>query len=156
MSMATAFEPCFVRSGQASNNTEFIYNIAIIVFCCICLVISIACYGVLIRIISGIIKADASVSLQFQLLKRNKYVIVIGSVLVIYTVYLISYSAIKFLFVSSSRLGISRTGMYYVRWAFQTMMCLHALLQPLCYFRMREFRNVFKKCAYYPGFYAFF
>lgn len=35
-----------------------------------------------------------------QLLKRNKYIIVIGSVLAVYTVYLISYSAIKFLFLS--------------------------------------------------------
>uniref|UniRef100_A0A0R3S6F0 G_PROTEIN_RECEP_F1_2 domain-containing protein n=1 Tax=Elaeophora elaphi TaxID=1147741 RepID=A0A0R3S6F0_9BILA len=82
-----------------------------------------------------------------QLLKRNKYIIVIGSVLAIYTVYLISYSAIKFLFVSrlkSSRLGLSRTAMYYVRWGFQTLMCLNTLLQPLCYFRMHEFRSAFK------------
>uniref|UniRef100_A0A1I7VHS0 G_PROTEIN_RECEP_F1_2 domain-containing protein n=1 Tax=Loa loa TaxID=7209 RepID=A0A1I7VHS0_LOALO len=82
-----------------------------------------------------------------QILKRNKYVIVIGSVLAIYTVYFISYSAIKFLFVTrlkSSRLGISRTAMYYVRWGFQTLMCLNALLQPLCYFRIHEFRNAYK------------
>uniref|UniRef100_A0A0R3R4H9 G_PROTEIN_RECEP_F1_2 domain-containing protein n=1 Tax=Brugia timori TaxID=42155 RepID=A0A0R3R4H9_9BILA len=82
-----------------------------------------------------------------RLLKRNKYVIVIGSVLAIYTVYLISYSAIKFLFVSrlkSSRLGISFTAMYYVRWGFQTLMCINTLLQPLCYFRMQEFRSTFK------------
>uniref|UniRef100_A0A915Q1F0 G-protein coupled receptors family 1 profile domain-containing protein n=1 Tax=Setaria digitata TaxID=48799 RepID=A0A915Q1F0_9BILA len=86
-----------------------------------------------------------------QMLKRNKYVIVIGSVLAIYTVYLISYSAIKFLFVSrlkSSRLGIPKTAMYYVRWGFQTLMCLNALFQPLCYFRMREFRSAYKSVIF--------
>ncbi|VDK75289.1 unnamed protein product [Onchocerca ochengi] len=86
-----------------------------------------------------------------QLLKRYKYVIVIGSVLAIYTVYLISYSAIKFLFVSrlrSSRMGISLTAMYYIRWGFQTLMCLNALLQPLCYFRTHEFRSAFKSVIF--------
>lgn len=155
---------CFVRSGQASSDTEFVYNIFIIIFCFVCLVISVACYTALIRFITKIVKADELLAMNSdcqiieknngelnrtrkQLLRRNKYVIVIGSVLAVYTVYLISYSSIKFLFVSrlkSSQLGISRTAMYYVRWGFQTMLCLHSLLQPLCYFRMREFRYAFK------------
>uniref|UniRef100_A0A9J2Q5D6 G-protein coupled receptors family 1 profile domain-containing protein n=1 Tax=Ascaris lumbricoides TaxID=6252 RepID=A0A9J2Q5D6_ASCLU len=42
------------------------------------------------------------------------------------------------------RIGLSRTSMYYARWIFQSLMCLHSLLQPLCYFRMREFRAMFK------------
>nr|CRZ23596.1 Bm4526 [Brugia malayi] len=155
---------CFIRNSQISNNTEFVYNIVVIVFCFVCLVISVACYGGLIRVISKIVKNDTSIAIdndcqandslngefnrtRKRLLKRNKYVIVIGSVLAIYTVYLISYSAIKFLFVSrlkSSRLGISFTAMYYVRWGFQTLMCINTLLQPLCYFRMQEFRSTFK------------
>uniref|UniRef100_A0A8R1TST8 G_PROTEIN_RECEP_F1_2 domain-containing protein n=1 Tax=Onchocerca volvulus TaxID=6282 RepID=A0A8R1TST8_ONCVO len=158
---------CFVRNSQISNNTEYIYNISVIIFCFICLVISVICYSGLIRVISKIIKSDAmSVNSEYQcdngmnndfsrakkqLLKRYKYVIVIGSVLAIYTVYLISYSAIKFLFVSrlrSSRMGISLTAMYYIRWGFQTLMCLNALLQPLCYFRTHEFRSAFKSVIF--------
>ncbi|VBB34695.1 unnamed protein product, partial [Acanthocheilonema viteae] len=156
---------CFVRNSQISNNTEYVYNVSVIVFCFLCLFISVACYSGLIRVISKIIESDTKTEIDSdyqtnssikggefnrtkrQLLKRHKYVIVIGSVLAIYTVYLISYSAIKFLFVSrlkSSRLGISRTAMYYLRWGFQTLMCLNTLLQPLCYFRMHEFRRAFK------------
>ncbi|KAM3721738.1 Beta-2 adrenergic receptor [Dirofilaria immitis] len=158
---------CFVRNSQISNNTEYIYNISIIIFCFVCLIISIICYSGLIRVISKIIKNDMMpvnsehqydnvMNNEFnrakkQLLKRNKYVVVIGSVLAIYTVYLISYSAIKFLFVSrlrSSQMGISLTAMYYIRWSFQTLMCLNTLLQPLCYFRMREFRSAFKSVIF--------
>ncbi|VDN05933.1 unnamed protein product [Thelazia callipaeda] len=98
---------CFVRTGQTSTEMEYVYNIVIIVFCFVCLVIAIVCYSALIRVISKIIRTDTSLlhleelnRTKRQLLRRNKYVIVIGSVLSIYIVYLISYSAIKFLFVS--------------------------------------------------------
>ncbi|MFH4983895.1 hypothetical protein AB6A40_010604 [Gnathostoma spinigerum] len=40
--------------------------------------------------------------------------------------------------------ALSRTSMYYIRWIFQSLMCVHSLLQPLCYFRMREFRATFR------------
>ncbi|VDO43690.1 unnamed protein product [Onchocerca flexuosa] len=45
-------------------------------------------------------------------------------------------------------MGISLTAMYYIRWGFQTLMCLNALLQPLCYFRTREFRTAFKSIIF--------
>ncbi len=38
-----------------------------------------------------------SKKLNKQLLKRHKYVLVIGSVIIIYTVYLFSYSALQLL-----------------------------------------------------------
>ncbi|KHN79516.1 hypothetical protein Tcan_13679 [Toxocara canis] len=157
---------CYVRSGT-SLDSQFVYNVGIIFFCFMCLVISIVCYTALIRVISRIVKSDAEMMnaneykicaengeqkrTHKQLLKRNKYVIVIGSVIMIYTVYLISYSAIQILYVSRlarmlsfMRASISRKSMYYARWIFQSLICLHSLLQPLCYFRMREFRTMFK------------
>lgn len=55
------FTACFVRNSQISNNTEYIYNVSVIVFCFVCLFISIACYSRLIRVISRIIKGDTPV-----------------------------------------------------------------------------------------------
>ncbi|VDK19743.1 unnamed protein product [Anisakis simplex] len=147
---------CYVRSGT-SLDSQFVFNVGVIVFCFTCLIISIICYTALIRVISRylschkyLVKSNGFLigeqkRTHKHILKRNKYVIVIGSVIMIYTVYLISYSAIQFLYVSRLTrfkkilFSFFTRSMFYLRWIFQSLMCLHSLLQPLCYFRMREF-----------------
>uniref|UniRef100_A0A915HMC0 G-protein coupled receptors family 1 profile domain-containing protein n=1 Tax=Romanomermis culicivorax TaxID=13658 RepID=A0A915HMC0_ROMCU len=94
-----------------------------------------------------------------QLLKRNKYAIVIGSVILVYTTYLLTYSAIQvfqYLHLSQEPSGgngdtvdgrrssddvrrYQTSGV--VRWSLLLLLGLHSIFQPLCYFRMREFRR---------------
>lgn len=94
-----------------------------------------------------------------QLLKRNKYAIVIGSVILVYTTYLLTYSAIQvfqYLHLSQepsdvggysldSRRSSDDVRRYQtsgvVRWSLLLLLGLHSIFQPLCYFRMREFRR---------------
>ncbi|VDM47933.1 unnamed protein product [Toxocara canis] len=119
--------PCYVRSGT-SLDSQFVYNVGIIFFCFMCLVISIVCYTALIRVISRIVKSDAEhiMTIFFAIYVAEINVLILRRML------------------SFMRASISRKSMYYARWIFQSLICLHSLLQPLCYFRMREFRTMFK------------
>ncbi|MCP9264109.1 hypothetical protein DINM_022110 [Dirofilaria immitis] len=79
--------------------------------------------------------ANLATILNLLILTLNEY---------IYIIYPFYYRR----FVTNSQMGISLTAMYYIRWSFQTLMCLNTLLQPLCYFRMREFRSAFKSVIF--------
>jgi len=81
-----------------------------------------------------------------QLLKRNKYAIVIGSVIIAYATFLLAYLSIQIFqsFLVKSDVTDFReqtqTG-YIIRWSLQVVVGVHSILQPLCYLRMRELRR---------------
>uniref|UniRef100_A0A914XI31 G-protein coupled receptors family 1 profile domain-containing protein n=1 Tax=Plectus sambesii TaxID=2011161 RepID=A0A914XI31_9BILA len=163
---------CFKRNADSTMDAQFVFLFMIIAFCAGCLLVAVVCYAVLFRVISRIVKQDmmifaeitqmqrnatcdgrASVSTDLnsgdprrvnkQLLRRHKYVIVIGSVIIIYMVYLISYSAIQLLQLGRlTNIRLSQRKTLIVRWTLQILVGLHSIFQPLCYFRMKEFRQI--------------
>ncbi|KAH7730586.1 Protein F36D4.4 [Aphelenchoides avenae] len=78
-----------------------------------------------------------------HLMSRHKYLIVIGSVLFVDILFLFPYSGIQmvaFLHLNNL-LGTSQLSTL-VRWALQILIGVHSVCQPLCYFRMNEFRRL--------------
>lgn len=92
-----------------------------------------------------------------QLLKRYKYVLVIGLVICIYMLYLLTYSGIQifqYLHLSNEKSfaadPVEHRKSYVVRWILQILVGLHSIFQPLCYFRMKEFRQFINRAFGYP------
>jgi len=79
-----------------------------------------------------------------QLLHRYKYVIVIGLVIFVYMLYFISYSTIQVWQFSTIKDGQKRdpASSVVVRFSLQIVFCLHSIFQPLCAFRIKEFRSI--------------
>ncbi len=78
-----------------------------------------------------------------HVLSRHKYILVIGTVLFVDILFLVPYSLIQMLSVLHLRNSFIAAPLRsaLVRWILQILIGLHALCQPLCYFRMTEFRR---------------
>uniref|UniRef100_A0A0N4ZKR1 G_PROTEIN_RECEP_F1_2 domain-containing protein n=1 Tax=Parastrongyloides trichosuri TaxID=131310 RepID=A0A0N4ZKR1_PARTI len=85
-----------------------------------------------------------------HIMSRHKYLIVIGSVLFVDILFLIPYSAIQMISILyiTNKLGNSAIGLSF-RCGLQLMIGIHSVCQPMCYFRMTEFRQMacFKKSS---------
>ncbi|GMT12299.1 hypothetical protein PFISCL1PPCAC_3596, partial [Pristionchus fissidentatus] len=78
-----------------------------------------------------------------HLMSRHKYLIVIGTVLLVNVIFLIPYSGIQIVNFLRVRTGMQMTvaGSFVTHFA-TVMIGVHAVCQPLCYFRMTEFRRL--------------
>ncbi|EGT60056.1 hypothetical protein CAEBREN_09661 [Caenorhabditis brenneri] len=154
-----------IKHQETSLFHYFVFHMFLIAFCVICLAFTAGCYVYLYRIVKNLVKADAKYQVEIDLLKedhshgksiarRKKYVIMIGSVIVVYTIYLSTYAVIQgmHLFnISSRSKGIpvhARSGYIYTKYICYLFISFHSLLQPLCFMRMREFRNILKKTIF--------
>ncbi|VDN60696.1 unnamed protein product [Dracunculus medinensis] len=74
---------------------------------------------------------------------RHKYIIVIGTVLFVDILFLFPYSGIQL--VAFLHLNNVITTSHYstlIRWILQILIGIHSVCQPICYFRMNEFRRL--------------
>ncbi|CAJ0950417.1 unnamed protein product, partial [Mesorhabditis belari] len=87
-------------------------------------------------------RADSGRKKMHQI-SRHKYLIVIGSVLFVDVLFLFPYSGIQ-LVSFLHREGIVGLSVYSssTTWLLQVLIGIHAVCQPLCYFRMTEFRRL--------------
>ncbi|CAJ0946541.1 unnamed protein product, partial [Mesorhabditis belari] len=154
--------PCLLHV-EPSRSAQYAYHFGVIVFCGICLAITATSYIILLRVISRIVKADFSSTaeavylnenmqngdrrvLEKSLVKRHKYVAVIGTVIIVYAVYLTAYASIQLLQLINMTSGLSSHYVFvYVKYVCYTFISLHSILQPVCYLRMREFRCLVKR-----------
>lgn len=77
-------------------------------------------------------------------LSRHKYLLVIGTVLFIDVLFIVPYSTIqllKYLYFSGYKFA-SAYWWTQPRWILHLLIGCHSVLQPLCYFRMKEFRRM--------------
>uniref|UniRef100_A0A0K0FLJ0 G_PROTEIN_RECEP_F1_2 domain-containing protein n=1 Tax=Strongyloides venezuelensis TaxID=75913 RepID=A0A0K0FLJ0_STRVS len=78
-----------------------------------------------------------------HIMSRHKYLIVIGSVLFVDILFLIPYSTIQMISILyiTNKLSTSALSST-IRWGLQLMIGIHSVCQPMCYFRMTEFRQM--------------
>nr|CAD2146532.1 unnamed protein product [Meloidogyne enterolobii] len=76
-------------------------------------------------------------------MSRHKYLIVIGTVLFVDVLFLFPYSGIQMvaLLHLNNLLATSQMSTL-IRWGLQILIGVHSVCQPLCYFRMKEFRRL--------------
>ncbi|KAE9419243.1 hypothetical protein Angca_004844 [Angiostrongylus cantonensis] len=144
-----------VHRLQTSSSSQFIYHLGLVVFCLLCLAVTAYSYSILFRskfiLINHELCPIHSGDRRFEnrhVLKRHKYVVVIGTVIGIYSVYLTAYATIQVLMlVNISELSndYRRLDLLYLKYICYLFISLHSLLQPLCYLRIREFRTLIKK-----------
>ncbi|PAV69215.1 hypothetical protein WR25_01557 [Diploscapter pachys] len=78
-----------------------------------------------------------------QAVSRHKYIYVIGSVLLIDILFLCPYSGIQLVaFLHINNIIEISHGSTLIRWWLQVLIGVHSVCQPLCYFRMNEFRRL--------------
>ena len=78
-----------------------------------------------------------------QAVSRHKYIYVIGSVLLIDILFLGPYSGIqRVAFLQINNIIEISHGSTLIRWWLQVLIGVHSVCQPLCYFRMNEFRRL--------------
>uniref|UniRef100_A0A0R3RVC7 G_PROTEIN_RECEP_F1_2 domain-containing protein n=1 Tax=Elaeophora elaphi TaxID=1147741 RepID=A0A0R3RVC7_9BILA len=79
---------------------------------------------------------------------KYKHVIVIGTVLFVYILFLLPYSGIQLIAILHITNIISVPSHFaLIKWSLQVLTGVHAVCQPICYFRMAEFRHL----AYFGG-----
>lgn len=170
------------ESGGGGMDVHYIFAFTLTSFCMLCMVAVLVCYAIFFQVIREIRQydnrlyqdanrrpsevstnsCDISVNvsddrkIKRQLLKRNKYALVIGSVILVCMMYLLSYSTIQifqYLHLSWEKPFTSdpeeHRKSYLVRWVLQILVGLHSVFQPLCYFRMKEFRHVVQRIFCY-------
>ncbi|EYC43394.1 hypothetical protein Y032_0495g2471 [Ancylostoma ceylanicum] len=148
---------------ESSSSAHFAYHLGIVLFCVACLAVTAYSYSILLRVISGVVKAEIKQSAELEqlkdqyeegerrldnkhVLKRHKYVVVIGTVIGVYSVYLTAYATLQVLqLVNINSNGFRRRDLVYLKYICYLCISLHSLLQPLCYLRMREFRMLIKR-----------
>ncbi|VDM41128.1 unnamed protein product [Toxocara canis] len=80
---------------------------------------------------------------RMHLMSRHKYLIVIGSVLFVDILFLFPYSGIQMVaFLHLNNLLTTSHRSTLIRWGLQILIGVHSVCQPLCYFRMTEFRRL--------------
>ncbi|KJH50169.1 hypothetical protein DICVIV_03677 [Dictyocaulus viviparus] len=80
---------------------------------------------------------------RMQAVSRHKYIYVIGTVLIVDLLFLFPYSGIQLVaFLHINRLIEITHSSTLIRWWLQVFIGVHSVCQPLCYFRMTEFRNL--------------
>ncbi|KAF8367394.1 hypothetical protein PRIPAC_85223 [Pristionchus pacificus] len=164
------FAEC-IQYETSSTMSHYVFYLSVVVFCIVGLLFTCCTYFFLIKIISKLVQDDAKLKSELEALtngnhlhdgedhnekkkrrsshgtaiRRKKYAIVIGSVIVVYCVFLLNYAISQILQVihlSQNTQQQSNMALKYVCYLF---ISLHSLLQPLCYFRVKEFRhNVYR------------
>ncbi|VDL63019.1 unnamed protein product [Nippostrongylus brasiliensis] len=103
-----------VHRLQSSSSAQFVYYLGIVVFCVLCLAVTAYSYSILLGVVSGVVKAEIKQSAELEslkervddgerrldhkhVLKRHKYVVVIGTVIGVYSAYLMAYATIQVL-----------------------------------------------------------
>ncbi|KAI1716002.1 7 transmembrane receptor (rhodopsin family) domain-containing protein [Ditylenchus destructor] len=78
-----------------------------------------------------------------HLMSRHKYLIVIGTVLFVDVLFLFPYSGIQMVaFLHLNNVLATSHKSTLIRWGLQILIGIHSVCQPLCYFRMNEFRRL--------------
>uniref|UniRef100_A0A915CRB4 G-protein coupled receptors family 1 profile domain-containing protein n=1 Tax=Ditylenchus dipsaci TaxID=166011 RepID=A0A915CRB4_9BILA len=78
-----------------------------------------------------------------HLMSRHKYLIVIGTVLFVDVLFLFPYSGIQMVaFLHLNNMLATSQKSTLIRWGLQILIGVHSVCQPLCYFRMNEFRRL--------------
>ncbi|KHJ81776.1 hypothetical protein OESDEN_18536, partial [Oesophagostomum dentatum] len=78
-----------------------------------------------------------------QAMSRHKYIYVIGTVLIVDLLFLCPYSGIQLVaFLHINHLIEITHSSTLIRWWLQVFIGVHSVCQPLCYFRMTEFRRL--------------
>lgn len=154
-----------VHRLQSSSSAHFIYHLGLVVFCVLCLAITAYSYSILLRVVSGVVKAEMKQNAELEhlkeqtddggrrldnkhVMKRHKYVVVIGTVIGVYSAYLTAYATIQVLQlvnISENLSGLRRRDIVYMKYVCYLCISLHSLLQPLCYLRMKEFRMLIRR-----------
>ncbi|VDM53728.1 unnamed protein product [Angiostrongylus costaricensis] len=81
-----------VHRLQTSSSSQFIYHLGLVVFCLLCLAVTAYSYSILFSVVSHMVKAEVKQTAELEylktqhILKRHKYVVVIGTVIGIYIV----------------------------------------------------------------------
>ncbi|ETN73669.1 7 transmembrane receptor, partial [Necator americanus] len=128
---------------ELSSSAHFVYYLGIVVFCVVCLAVTAYAYSILLRVVSGERRLDNK-----HVLKRHKYVVVIGTVIGVYSVYLTAYATLQVLQlvnIAENSNGFRRRDLVNLKYICYLLISLHSLLQPLCYLRMREFRLLIRR-----------
>uniref|UniRef100_A0A915IEP9 Uncharacterized protein n=1 Tax=Romanomermis culicivorax TaxID=13658 RepID=A0A915IEP9_ROMCU len=80
---------------------------------------------------------------RFSKISRLKYIVVVGFVLIVDILFLLSYSIIQifqYLHISQKNTNYyDPNDMLFLRYVLQILIGVHSVLQPLCYFRVRNF-----------------
>ncbi|GMR53099.1 hypothetical protein PMAYCL1PPCAC_23294, partial [Pristionchus mayeri] len=164
------FAEC-IQYETSSAVSHYAFYLSVVVFCIVGLLFTCCTYFFLIKIISKLVNDDNKLKSELEALsngndlhdgeglnekkkrrsshgtaiRRKKYAIVIGSVIVVYCIFLLNYAISQILQVihlSQNSQQQSNMALKYVCYLF---ISLHSLLQPLCYFRVKEFRhNVYR------------
>ncbi|KAK6754595.1 hypothetical protein RB195_013534 [Necator americanus] len=80
---------------------------------------------------------------KIQAMARHKYIYVIGTVLIVDLLFLCPYSGIQLVaFLHINHLIEITHSSTLIRWWLQVFIGVHSVCQPLCYFRMTEFRRL--------------
>ncbi|XGW04092.1 hypothetical protein V3C99_015327 [Haemonchus contortus] len=80
---------------------------------------------------------------RMQAMSRHKYIYVIGTVLIVDLLFLCPYSGIQLVaFLHINHLIEITHSSTLIRWWLQVFIGVHSVCQPLCYFRMTEFRRL--------------
>ncbi|CAJ0591414.1 unnamed protein product, partial [Cylicocyclus nassatus] len=131
------------------------------VLCIVVLAIVVVCYTFILRTIkrlkdeNGTIHnehgqrhramsvANSNSGRKMQAVGRHKYIYVIGTVLIVDLLFLCPYSGIQLVaFPHINHLIEITHSSTLIRWWLQVLIGVHSVCQPLCYFRMTEFRRL--------------
>lgn len=154
---------------ESEESIQSVFIFAIVVVCGLCMLLVFTCYTQVMLRVRQFQQFDTLKTLQeaheglrfrgsissgclelkqrrLQILIRHKYLLVIGLVVLIDVIFLVPYCVIQILqFVHLSNQG-QNPGLSQSwtrsRWISHLLIALHACLQPLCYFRMEEFRRL--------------
>lgn len=157
------------RNRQNIDEFHYPFLFALIIVCVTCLVTVFSCYAMILKRIrnfknctelktaadnysktcgynNGVTnKLNPARPKRLSTLLRHKYVLVIGSVLVIDILFLVPYSVIQLLqYICLNSPDGTNNWSAQPRLILQFIIGVHSVLQPFCYFRMEDFRRLAK------------
>lgn len=176
---ANSTRPTVIRKHEQMSAAN-IFNFVLLAFCFLCLFLILASYISFYRVVRKIQNYDERIRKESQprldefannsenlrrhsrvVSSRYKYTLVIGLVILIYSLYLVSYAILqvwKYYLDDMSPPNSGGSGIILgvnanrdvrssliLQWTLRLIIGIHAVLQPLCYFRIREFRRLLKR-----------
>ncbi|GMT28134.1 hypothetical protein PFISCL1PPCAC_19431, partial [Pristionchus fissidentatus] len=164
------FAEC-IQYETSSAVSHYAFYMSVVVFCIVGLLFTCCTYFFLIKIIAKLVREDEKLKFELEALtngktlhesddncekkkrrsshgtaiRRKKYAIVIGSVIVVYCIFLLNYAISQILQVIHLSQNNQQQSNMILKYVCYLFISLHSLLQPLCYFRVKEFRqNVYR------------
>lgn len=152
------FRNCrFVREGSNAEELQYPFIFTIIILCIFCLITTVTCYIIILKRIRSFKnsndfnlgeqncrkncgKSDGKRTNAIHTFVENKYIMVIGSVLAVNIMFIVPYSTIQLMQYMSLKYDHE-----YITWKVHPKLVahfligVHSVLQPLCYFRMKDF-----------------